>query len=994
MHYGGGAAAAIVVPVLVAVIKIAGPVVAPKSSPASKVALASLGVASVVAVFAPRLNGPFVAVVADLVAKIPEPWRPDVHALGSGDVSVAGLTFLAVVIVAVNWFMRSPPAISAPAAGDDDFPERTFTKRRESYRGALLRELDRIDAEANWSDDHFVPLQAEVEIRSSSSSRRRRITNLVDAIRRDRKSRIFLVLGDPGSGKSVALRKLYRYLLGEVPATRCLPLYVNLREWELARSWTREAPPTAADLFDFVLSNLKGRTDVFGAEFLDDYFKRLLDGGRLFFLLDSFDEIPAVLDVDERSWLIEGLSRALDQFLAGTHDSRGVVASRLYRRPGRALDATAVLEIRPLTERRIAMLLRQAMVEDDAFTATVFRTRRELIPLARNPFTASLITAFARRHGRALPAGQSELYESYVRTRMEQCGDFIAQRSLRESAVRRNAEDIAYAMFEGASLGLEAPLAHLEQQLPGLSIAPTVDVLVFARLGRLSNGAARRFSFVHRRFNEYFLVTRLQRDPSLVPMSAIPTDSRFRDAMVLYCEVATESEAATIARYCWQHASQLFGSAVTRERTDYMAGVHALRFLSDAFRNRLACIAPFRRELAEMILRVLDSGSNLLEKKLSVEALSLLDEEDLRRGLVAAARVNNAWIDETAFRAAQYATVEDPKLSFAIGEMVNRIPTMTFVARWRDLQFALGLSESLRWARAICVARVIYLAVAWLALPLLLIAAPTFLTMLLAMYCSFASIQALEATTGESMPLPRSIARYHFEIIAPLLLILFAVALPLFSNASWFAPFRHLATTRVPTSAQSALLLTAVLVSFPWHWLALLVVAIRIPRPPKISARGSQAWFTKVLRETRRFSAAMAFLPILGSIVFAIGWLIVRITNRPEIIEWIVLGSIGLSGVLFVATVAWQWWAHRRVSRAEARMAPTLVRAEMTRVDISAHWATLRTDAGRRAFVWQLRTERVSASGDWPDDGPPYTSNDEASTMLAQLDEAWLGLAR
>lgn len=55
----------------------------------------------------------------------------------------------------------------------------------------------------------------------------------------------------------------------------------------------------------------------------------MFENGRFFFVLDSFDEIPSVLDVDESSWLIDRLSSILYNFLAGAHESRGFILSFL-----------------------------------------------------------------------------------------------------------------------------------------------------------------------------------------------------------------------------------------------------------------------------------------------------------------------------------------------------------------------------------------------------------------------------------------------------------------------------------------------------------------------------------------------------------------------------------------------------------------------------------------------------------------------------------------
>ena len=337
----GGFVATLVItlPALFAILKAIGPALNPSEGGGrSKIALASLGIAALAVLSGPFWKAHINQIVKPLLEGLPESIRATLLYSQSDAPSVIALIFLAFVIVTVNYFARDKTALRIhPEPIDKDFPERKFTESLERYARWLGRELDKIDIETNWTDENFVALDAEVEVRGTY--RRRRITELLRAIRHDRKSKIFLVLGDPGAGKSVTLRKLCRDLLKEVRETGRLSVYVNLREWEPRQGWTEEAPPTGQELYEFVLANLKSRADVFGSEFLDKYFRKMLDRGRLFLILDSFDEIPPVLDVDEGSWLIGALSDALDQFLTGAHDSRGVVASRLYRKPNDKLGA-------------------------------------------------------------------------------------------------------------------------------------------------------------------------------------------------------------------------------------------------------------------------------------------------------------------------------------------------------------------------------------------------------------------------------------------------------------------------------------------------------------------------------------------------------------------------------------------------------------------------------------------------------------------------------
>jgi hypothetical protein len=90
----------------------------------------------------------------------------------------------------------------------------------------------------------------------------------------------FLVLGDPGSGKSVAMRHLARQMLREVSKTGVLPIYVNLKEW--GDSDKLLTAPDEADIFAFIREYFKsGEIDLI-VEFCDKYLKVLLEAGRLF----------------------------------------------------------------------------------------------------------------------------------------------------------------------------------------------------------------------------------------------------------------------------------------------------------------------------------------------------------------------------------------------------------------------------------------------------------------------------------------------------------------------------------------------------------------------------------------------------------------------------------------------------------------------------------------------------------------------------------------
>ena len=139
-----------------------------------------------------------------------------------------------VGVIAINYFFRDSTAMGEYRTTDRDHSERDLRQDLAKVGRALANDLNRIDDETNWSTEYFEPLDALVEIRQGSH-RKRGIKKLLSAIRADRRSNTFLVLGDPGSGKSVALRKLAHDLMGEISSTGKLPVYIDLKEWGAPR---------------------------------------------------------------------------------------------------------------------------------------------------------------------------------------------------------------------------------------------------------------------------------------------------------------------------------------------------------------------------------------------------------------------------------------------------------------------------------------------------------------------------------------------------------------------------------------------------------------------------------------------------------------------------------------------------------------------------------------------------------------------------------------
>src|SRR5579871_1033800 len=159
-----------------------------------------------------------------------------------------------------------------------------------------------------------------------------RVQSLSKALHRSRR-RLILIEGEPGSGKSVAVRHVARKLVLQAERHRrdpnvLVPIYVNLKELDVG------ADQISHEVIEkFVLTSINRANKVDIEEFLDQEFKRGLVQGSWFFLFDSFDEIPAILSAVEPDAIVQRFTDAITDFLSGSNLCRAVIASRSFRGP-------------------------------------------------------------------------------------------------------------------------------------------------------------------------------------------------------------------------------------------------------------------------------------------------------------------------------------------------------------------------------------------------------------------------------------------------------------------------------------------------------------------------------------------------------------------------------------------------------------------------------------------------------------------------------------
>lgn len=571
-----------------------------------------------------------------------------------------------------------------------EFPDKSFANRLSNFTRVLRNYLENIDIEINWNDYYFTPLEAEVEVINSSTNKKiKRVTDLLKAIKSDYKSQVFLIIGDPGSGKSTALRKLAGELLKEINKTGKVPVYINLKDWQSNKTWTIDSPPTAIDIYDFVVDHLKKRGDIFANEFIDDYFKKMHENGRLFFLLDSFDEIPEILDADENSWIVDAFSDAFYTFLAGATESRGILSSRIFRKPTAKFKTKTTLELRPFSEAKIEQSFLKALSNlKPNFFREFFKSHSDLIPIARNPFSAALIIQYLKENNMNFPKNQYEIYNSYIKKRLSKCEENIKKNSLSIDEIIDFTTNLSFYIFSTQKLGLEIKIEEVYRSFPRVKknkIDAILSILVYAKIAR-QGVQDKKFSFVHRRFNEYFVVLKFIQEPANINFQSIPNDSRWRDALVLYCEVAGYNEAVKIANFCWQTISEI-------DKPNDLRSIHCVRFLNDAFKGRTECIEEFRDELAKFITKQIEPNKNIISAKLAIESVGLLKDSDINSVIIKAINLKIDWLEQEAIKSCKYISTVNEDLEGQIIQTIYNIDIITFLEKYSDLKFSFSLSE-------------------------------------------------------------------------------------------------------------------------------------------------------------------------------------------------------------------------------------------------------------------------------------------------------------
>lgn len=633
--------------------------------------------------------------------------------------------------------------------------QRQRSLRRIYFASYIESELERLGRQEEWKDYRFTELEAEVEAEGQ-----RRIFSFIPFLQHTRNSlrrekslskalalsqeRLILVEGEPGSGKSIALRHVAQKMAGHAKKSRStksiIPIYVNLKELERSNGEAIDR-----NLIEtFILESLKRIKDRDIDKFLDEEFKLGVENGTWFFLFDSFDEIPEVLSSTEADATIKNYGDAINDFLHSMNNRcRGVVASRQFRGP--KYFGWPRFVILSLSKSRQWQLIHKANLKreiENELVGQLETASNEIHSMASNPLFLNLLCEHVK-DGHPFPSTTHVVFETYVQSRFRRDEERIQKRfSLDIPQLRSAAEDIAFCMVADNDLGLSPKREELKRSMQRNEMNiddkfdTILDALEFMKLAR-SEGegntqCSKKFTFAHRRFQEYFATCVVLRDTSLVSPFQLLTDARWRETAVVMCQTQSMSVLALILEQADQLVSLLCNTVLSNidsmvkkvldERQNTSTGqsfildefpwppklLHILSLLQDGFVNHLADLPDsIRSSVGELLLAATKMGI-LSDRKWALEVAGIAPQTILIKILEDGFSSNSQILKDVAYQQVAHLSVITSNIARYIRKAIfdasksfylrkDRYVTRTHLMRIADSENFLSIMNLLLW---------------------------------------------------------------------------------------------------------------------------------------------------------------------------------------------------------------------------------------------------------------------------------------------------------
>jgi hypothetical protein len=549
---------------------------------------------------------------------------------------------------------------TATARGEAD------TRRR--LASLLLKNLESLESGLPWEAETYTEIRATIEsvdsptrVRSWLRSIRRatvvyRTTSLSSALRHEREQ-IILLQGAPGAGKSVAMRQFAREVLEQVARGRSrecpLAIYASLGDY---------APPDGSADVKSLREHIAAHANPRGSEDLAEYFGSTLTedlhAGRVMLLLDSFDEIPAVLGSTNIGVAVMPFVDTINALMEGG-PARCVVASRDYKGP--RMTGWTRLQIGEMSHsEQIQLLKAHRLSADEIAQAERLLTQPRLgfSSDLRNPLHLALLAQFMSTNHR-LPSRPSQLFEQYVESGIATAshGDSDDGAILLEALQR-----FAFDLTARDDAGLFADEEVLAQHVAGAANTsvddPTVQRLVGgARESRLvverrtADGRAPRISFAHRRVQEYFATRYVISTPGALSVSELALNGRWRETAVALLQVGAAGEAKDLLAELSKTLQQEADLASTCDDFEWSpAAVHVLELVVSASGTGQTKLPSGITDAATALTQAAWRCGGIGDRKFALDCLPAVHDHEQRHLVEESFAGSSDWIRTAALR--------------------------------------------------------------------------------------------------------------------------------------------------------------------------------------------------------------------------------------------------------------------------------------------------------------------------------------------------------
>ena len=589
----------------------------------------------------------------------------------------------------------------------------------------LVERMRKIDSsgwivfkDENDSDkDLYVPVNAEIQRLPKERKRKKhggavsKDTSLIGMLKQiQNRKKVILVLGLPGSGKSVSMRRYCMEALSNPSNTGVIPIYINLKKW--CNAWKSDTGPTIDDLAIFTRETVERDLDfIFDEERqgIMELYDKMFSAKRFYYVFDSFDEIPCFMGTNEQPNMIKFRRKVISETIykfCKESGNGGIITSRIYRDTTTDIKLDALIIVEPLNFAKIRKIMKNYLPDNElriAVEEKIYGRREILISNCKNPFFLSLLLHFIRRREEAvLPNNNKEIYEDYLRNSldMDDVTGLREQLGLSTDSVYDFAKKLAIEMQESQEYGSVFPIANLSDDYgPKKDI---IKVLVKAKICRYEeNEGNEMITFVHRRFQEFYLVENWGKNKSFTKeeyKEIILDDGVLRDALALYCEIADFDISKDAADYCMSSIRENFKHN-SRIDKDSLKLINALFFMRDALGNRQDIIYIYRDKLERYIHSAVNTHTDFVVVLSILKCMPLFSQQFMQKMVV---RVNYLYnnLMLNYFMVKQCRLFCDELSRGTEKVFLETIYRMPFRRDdYSELKFSLSLWDSLRYVK-------------------------------------------------------------------------------------------------------------------------------------------------------------------------------------------------------------------------------------------------------------------------------------------------------